>query len=251
MLQGFEGKEFANQETQMVWSLQDTAADHRCYGVQYVPKKSMEMMKRIFFSQKDKTQYLYTTKDDYSELCLNRDETCSEEVIMELFMVGFYSYMAKKQTLLMHASAVEYQGKAVAFAAPSGTGKTTQAELWAELLDAKILNGDKIFLKQESDGIYAWGTPWRGSSPYACNESARLQAIVVLEQAEENMMRKLNILEAMKYFMPHVFFPCWDEECEQAVWEFLDKVLSETEIYLLQCRPDEEAVRMVKELWNS
>ena len=147
----------------------------------------------------------------------------------------------------MHASAIAYGENAIVFTASSGVGKTTQAELWAKYKNAKILNGDKVFLKQEEDGIHAWGSPWKGSSPYASNESAKLRAIVVLEQAKENSIRKLTVMEAMQHFVPHVFFPCWDERCEQAVLTFLDQVLEETEIFLLKCRPDEAAVELLAE----
>jgi hypothetical protein len=140
---------------------------------------------------------------------------------------------------------VEYQGQSIVFTAASGVGKTTQAELWAKYKDAVILNGDKVFLKQEEDGIHAWGSPWKGSSPYAENASAPLRAIVVLEQAAENSIRKLEGLEVLERVVPHVFFPNWDERCEQAVLTFLDKVLEETEVYLLKCRPDEEAVELL------
>ena len=73
----------------------------------------------------------------------------------------------------------------------------------------------------------------------------KLRAIVVLEQAKENSIQKLNVLESIQYFVPHIFFPCWDEECERAVLTFLDKVLEETAVYLLKCRPDEEAVELL------
>ena len=145
----------------------------------------------------------------------------------------------------MHASAVSHNGKSIVFTAPSGTGKTTQAELWAKYKGATILNGDKVFLKREEDGIHAWGSPWNGSSQYAENTSAPLRVIVVLEQAEENSIRKLNGFEVLEYVVPHVFFPSWDEHCEQAVLTFLDQVLEETEVYLLRCRPDADAVELL------
>ena len=245
MLQGFEKQKSNNEEAQIIWEFKDSSEDNQCYGIQYVPKKDMEVIKRLFFSQKDKTQYLYSSQDDYSKMCINRDGNCGDDILMELFLVGFYSYMSLQETLLVHASAVEYQGKAVAFTASSGVGKTTQAELWAKYKGALILNGDKVFLKREEDGIHAWGSPWKGSSPYAENASAPLRAIVALEQAEENSIRKLEGLEVLEYVVPHVFFPSWDECCEQAVLTFLDQVLRETEVYLLKCRPDESAVELL------
>ena len=244
-LRRFEEKECKKDVPDLVLEIKDDCKDNQCYGIQYISPKQKEAIKSLFFSQKDREQYLYSSEDDYSKLHMNVDENCCEEVFLELLVAGFYSYMSQKDTILMHASAVEHEGKGIVFTAASGVGKTTQAELWEKYKNAKILNGDKVFLKQEEDGIHAWGSPWKGSSPYACNESAKLRAIVVLEQAVENSIQKLNVLESMQYFVPHVFYPCWDEQCEQAVLTFLDQVLEETEIYLLKCRPDETAVELL------
>lgn len=244
-LQVFECKESKDDSPRIVLEIQDDSKENQCYGIQYTSQKQTQLMKSLFFSQKDKTQYLYSSEKNYSKLCMNINEKCDETTFLELLMVGFYSYMSQKQTLLVHASAVEYEGQGIVFTAASGVGKTTQAELWAKHKNAAILNGDKVFLKQEKDGIHAWGSPWKGSSSYGYNKSAKLRAIVVLEQAEENSIQKLNVLESMQYFVPHIFFPCWDEVCEHAVLTFLDKVLEETEVYLLKCRPDEDAVELL------
>ena len=244
-LEEFEKKPSLDTDFSLSWSINATMHSGSCYGIQYITQPNLISTKQMFFSQKDKTHFLYPETEDYSKLCLTYDGTFQEDVALELFAAGFYSYMSKKQTLLVHASAVKFENQGIVFTASSGVGKTTQAELWAKYKNATILNGDKVFLKQEEDGIHAWGSPWKGSSPYARNESAKLRAIVVLEQAEENSIRKLSVLESMQYFVPHIFFPCWDEECEQAVLTFLDKVLEETEIYLLKCRPDEAAVELL------
>ena len=231
-------------ESNLLFTCETDDNKDKCYGIQYLAGEGRRI-KNVFFSQKDKRQMLYTFEDDYSRFFFQIDENCTSEVFSELLMVGFYSYMALHDTLLMHASAVSYEDKSIVFTAPSGTGKTTQAELWAKHKGATILNGDKVFLKKEDDGIHAWGSPWKGSSPYAENASAPLRAIVALEQAEENSIRKLEGFEVLEYVVPHVFFPSWDERCEQAVLTFLDQVLGETEVYLLKCRPDEGAVELL------
>lgn len=215
-----------------------------CYGIQYLAN-GIKPIQNVFFSQKDKSQILYTFEENYSRFNMQINEECTEEVLSELLMVGFYSYISLQSTLLLHASAVAYEGNGIVFTASSGVGKTTQAELWATYKNATILNGDKVFLKREQDGIHAWGSPWKGSSPYGENASAPLRAIVVLEQAEENSIQKLEGLDVLEYVVPHVFFPTWDERCEQAVLTFLDQVLEETEIFLLKCRPDETAVELL------
>lgn len=214
------------------------------YGIEHIAAKN-KGIHNIFFSQKDHKQVLCALNKEYTEFSLSTREKCSEEVFLELFMAAFYSYISLHHALLMHASCVSYKNQGIVFTASSGVGKTTQAELWAEHKGAKILNGDKVFLKRENDGIHAWGSPWRGSSPYAENDSALLKAIVVLEQAEENSIQKLEGLDVLEHVVPHVFFPSWDTNCEQAVLTFLDQVLAETEVYLLKCRPDKTAVELL------
>lgn len=213
------------------------------YGIQYL---SADGAPQVFFSQKDPRHFLYTEKEDYSELHFGFQKNYSGECFMELLMAGFYSYVSLKEALLMHASVVSYKEKGIVFTASSGTGKTTQAELWKKYRDAVILNGDKVFLKQQKDGIHAWGSPWKGSSPYAENKSAPLRAIIVLEQADNNFIRKLSGLETLERVIPHIFLPQWDMRCESSVLDFLDRVLRTVDVYLLQCRPDEEAVALTE-----
>jgi hypothetical protein len=203
-------------------------------------------IKNVFFSQKDRGQMLYSKTDDYSRLHLQLDSNCTNAVLSELLVVGFYSHISLQKALLLHASAVYYKKKAVIFTAASGVGKTTQAELWQEHKDAAIMNGDKVFLTKESEKIVAWGSPWNGSSPYAQNIGAEVAAIVVLEQAEENNIRKLSGMELLEKFASHVFIPGWDSRCESAVLDFLDEVLAGTDVYLLRCGPNEDAVTLLE-----
>ena len=189
---------------------------------------------------------LYSYADDYSELHLQLDSSCEKDVLSELLIAGFYSYMSLRDALLMHASAVCFNDKSIVFTAASGVGKTTQAELWQKYRNATVINGDKVFLTRESDKILAWGSPWNGSSSYAENIGAEAAAIMILEQAEENSIRKLSGMEVLKKLLPHVFFPNWDAQCERSVFDFLNEILAQTDVYLLSCRPDEDAVALVE-----
>ena len=238
------------KEPDMIMNFLEQNQREECYAISYLPWKHRKSVEQMFFSTHNHQVMLYTLNDKPYTLVLSGENECDRESFLELFMAGFYSYISKMETLLLHASAVTYHGESIVFVAPSGTGKTTQAELWNSYRDALILNGDKVFLKQETDGIHAWGSPWKGSSPYACNKSAPVRAIIVLEQGKENKIRKLTGIEAMSRFVPHVFFPQWDESCEAAVLSFLDIVMKEVDIYLLSCLPEEGSVDLVeKTLW--
>lgn len=241
----FQGFSCASEENSDVVFLSDGASEQCCYGIHYLSENNKNI-KNVFFSQKDRGQLLYCDQDDYSQWHLQLDSNCAKEVLSELLMVGFYSYMSLQETLLLHASGVCYKNKAVVFTAASGVGKTTQAELWQKYRGATILNGDKVFLTKESDKMIAWGSPWNGSSPYGENIGAEAAAIVILEQAEENAIRKLSGMELLEKIVQHVFIPNWDSRCESAVLDHLDAVLAGTDVYLLRCAPNEDAVALLE-----
>jgi hypothetical protein len=219
--------------------------ENSCYGLRYLSGKD-EKINHVFFSQKDRRQMLYSCKEDCSEWRLQLDADCSKEILAELLMAGFYSFMSLNGAVLMHASAVSYKGRSIIFTAASGVGKTTQAELWKNYRNADIINGDKVFLTKTADKFIAWGSPWSGSSPYAENIGVEASAIIVLEQAEENRIRKLSGMEMLEKILPHVFFPNWDARCEKAVFDLLDEILERMDIYQLSCRPDEDAVALTE-----
>lgn len=242
----FERFECASEEKVDVMFVSDREDDvHCCYGLRYLSGNGAKI-NNVFFSQKDRRQMLYSFADDYSELRLQLDPECEKDILSELMAVGFYSYASLRGALLMHASAVCLNDKAIVFTASSGVGKTTQAELWQKYRNATVINGDKVFLTKESEKIVAWGSPWNGSSPYAENIGAETAAIIVLEQAEENSIRKLQGMEMLEKLLPHVFFPNWDANCERAVLGLLDELLARTDVYLLCCCPDEDAVALVE-----
>ncbi|MCR5294072.1 MAG: hypothetical protein K6E30_02700 [Lachnospiraceae bacterium] len=148
--------------------------------------------------------------------------------------------------LLLHASAVSFGGRALVFTAPSGSGKTTQAELWQRCLDAEILNGDKVFLVKREEGFYAAGSPWTGSSPYKSRRMAPLAALVVLSKGAGNRIRKLDMEETAERLFPNIFLPYWEEDCLSAALDTLDQLMKETPVFHFSCRKDETAVYTVK-----
>lgn len=76
---------------------------------------------------------------------------------------------------------------------------------------------------------------------------APLAGIVALRQAPENHIRRLNATEVMAYLYNNVRYPFWDEEAAAASLETLDALIREVPVYLLECRADEEAVRITRD----
>lgn len=150
------------------------------------------------------------------------------------------------QTLIFHASYINYNGKAILFAAPSQTGKSTQADLWQQYRGAEIVNGDKAAVRLNGGAAVAHGLPFCGTSKICVNRSLPLQAIVLLSQASENTVRRLPPGEAVAALFPNVFTDrSIPEEWDLTVRLLLDLV-SLVPVYALACTPDIRAVETLE-----
>ena len=149
--------------------------------------------------------------------------------------------------LTLHSSAIEVDGKTVAFLAPSGTGKSTQARLWSEHRDACQLNGDKNAIFCKNGIAYAAGLPFCGTSGICENYESKLGALVFLSQAKENAIRRLSGIEALKVLLDNCFgyrnVPGCMEKMVMLATEIFDKV----PVYALTCTPDERAVDILEQ----
>ncbi|MDJ0305587.1 hypothetical protein [Dehalobacter sp.] len=163
-----------------------------------------------------------------------------------LMGIVFRHALLKQQGLVIHASAIKWQDKAIMFTAPSGTGKSTQSRLWQEHKEnVLVLNDDNPAVRIMEDHVIVYGTPWSGSSNINTNDSAPLSAVIILEQAAENSIRRMDLREAIIQFMPRAFLPFFDQEHMNEAMRIFEKIVSSVPVYLLRCRPDQEAVELV------
>lgn len=160
--------------------------------------------------------------------------------------IGMEILLLQHGRLLLHASLIKYEGRAIAFAGPSGVGKSTQADIWHTCLGADVLNGDRAVLGKAAGGWIAYGSPCAGTSGIYKNDSAPLVAIVLLQQAEENRFRRLTETEAFRQIYPELSVHHWDKTFVARATDLCLQLLAETPVYLLECRPEESAALLVK-----
>lgn len=161
--------------------------------------------------------------------------------------IAFRTTLLFYQGLVVHAAAIKYKNKGIVFSGHAEVGKSTQANLWKTHMGAKVLNGDRPALRDVNGEILVYGTPWSGSSNDFINESAPLSAIIILEQNKENSIKKLSMFEALSILTPRCFLPYWDENLMNLALSNLESIISKVPIYLLKCRPDTEAVELVRQ----
>lgn len=158
----------------------------------------------------------------------------------------FRSRLAYYDGFAAHASVIVYNGEAVIFAAPSGVGKSTHAEIWRNHLSADILNGDHALVRTIDDKVYVFGAPWSGTSPYKKNEYAPVKAIVLLEQARQNEISLLSGSAAYMELVTQCHLPTWRDDLVNDTLQNIEKAVSKTLIYKLKCNKDPSAAMLVR-----
>lgn len=144
-------------------------------------------------------------------------------------------------SFLFHSAVVEVDGKAVAFAAKSGVGKSTHVRLWQKnFKDCRILNGDKPFFNVNGDKITVYGSPWRGKEGIGYNGKAELCGICFLTRAEKNSARKMTPEEAFSKMFLQISFPK-ELEHKIKITELLHTLSRKVPCYELFCNMNDDA----------
>lgn len=158
----------------------------------------------------------------------------------------FYGELTRFCGMMLHASCVEYEGKAYLFSAPSGTGKSTHTHLWLKYLPgARIINDDKPALRIIDSRVYAFGTPWSGKTDENINIGVPVGGIAFLSRGE-NKIERVPGAAVLKAFMGQTVRPV-SRELVSALFDVTDTVLSTVPVYKFSCDMSEDAVKTALE----
>lgn len=112
--------------------------------------------------------------------------------------VAFFIMTSALQTVMLHASAILYNGKGYLFLGRSGTGKSTHSRMWLNGVEGSILmNDDHPIVRLSEDGTpIVYGSPWSGKTHCYKNLDAPVGGIVRIRQEKENSLRRLKTIES-------------------------------------------------------
>lgn len=158
----------------------------------------------------------------------------------------FYGNLVRHGGIMLHASAVEWEGKAYLFSGPSTVGKSTHTRLWQSLYGekAQVFNDDKPALRYLDGTWFAYGTPWCGKDGINQNKKVPLAGICFLKHGKENRIRRLSANEAITRIMTQTMRLFLRAENAQYMLSHLDKLISQIPIYELENLPNEDAARL-------
>ncbi len=165
--------------------------------------------------------------------------------------IAFYRKLADilplKQSFLLHSALFDVEGTGIAFAAHSGTGKTTHMRLWQKLLGdkLKIVNGDKPIIRFSEDNPnvpYGYGTPWNGKERLGCNSKTKIKHLCFIERSETNSCEKIDAADAVNLIFNQVYMPR-NPQSTLATMQLINKFINSCNLWKIKCNTDLSAAQ--------
>ena len=165
----------------------------------------------------------------------------------------FYGKLLHFDGFYLHASAVEYGGKAYLFSGPSTVGKSTHTRLWQQLFgaEAQVFNDDKPALRFIENQWYAFGTPWCGKDGINQNKKVPLAGICFLKQSKKNCIQRLNPSDAVSSILWQTIHKMSRKEDMHLLLGHIDKLVRAIPVFELECLPDLAAAQLSFDVMTS
>ena len=172
------------------------------------------------------------------KVCHAKDLLGATNEIRGFNMIGeiFRYAVLQHNGIVLHSSAISYDGKGILFSAPPGMGKSTHTGLWKKYYekDTIIINDDTPAIRFLDGKPYVFGTPWSGKTEINTNSFAPIEAIVFLDRSSENTIRRIKGSEAVWRMITQVRKPVVKTLMDLTL-EMMDLLLTSVPVYLLSC----------------
>lgn len=184
-------------------------------------------------------------KSEHEDIVEGRQIRRFDEEYLEILAIyrKIAEQMPYRNTFLFHGSAIAVDGEGYLFTAKSGTGKSTHARLWRDLLGDRVayVNDDKPLIRTDKTRTTVYGTPWDGKHRLSSNISVPLKSICILERGTENTIRRITKEEAYPMLLQQVYRPS-DPEAMAKTLKLID--LMDIKFYKLSCNMDISAAKL-------
>jgi hypothetical protein len=203
----------------------------------YTMQNQKEIIEQLVFDKKRREVKMYINPKRVKDLPM-------KEYILSGIM--FIEIALHEGYLALHASAIDYQGDAILFSAPSTTGKSTHARMWKELYldDVYFINDDKPLIYEERGKLFVTGSPFSGKRVLNQNVVKPLKSIIFLSQSKIDQVSLLHQKESLKNLMINMLRPK-DEKTWDILIKTLNHITDQIPIYQLGATMSYDAVKLV------
>nr|WP_027870312.1 hypothetical protein [[Eubacterium] cellulosolvens] len=160
-----------------------------------------------------------------------------------------YETLPDFDAFVMHAASLSVDGKAYAFSAASGTGKSTHMNLWMRKFEGRcrVVNGDRTIFRRDGEGrLLACGSPWCGKEKWQSDIMVPLQGICYIERGSVNKVRRLDAPEASAKLLNSTLIP-GDAGQLVKLMKLMDWVANHVPVFVAEVNMEPEAADVVYE----
>lgn len=151
------------------------------------------------------------------------------------------------QCMVLHSCHIQKDGEAILFTVPSGTGKSTQGDLWVQYNDAEVINGDRTAIRKVNGQWMAYGLPFCGTSGIHKNHQEPIRGITVIRQYPENRAMVLRGRDAFSAIYSELTINAWNRESVDEAMQWTMDLISEIPVYGFLCTKEPDAVAVLEQ----
>lgn len=221
-----QGKLLANRQDLVVY--ETPAGEERIIGIKGRVKPYAK-----YFEISESEAQIFFLPDDINSLQI-------DTIFTSLFSLE--RRMIQRDSLILHCAYIVFQGKAILFSAPSETGKSTQAALWAKFRGSSTVNGDRALIRKIEERWIASSWPVCGSSEICLLADTPIHSIVILKQGKKNKVERLVSFQAFAALYSQITINQWNKDYIQRAIGNLEDLMERVPVWQLTCDISEGAV---------
>lgn len=160
--------------------------------------------------------------------------------------VIFMNILSLYNGLLLHSCGIDDNGRGYIFSGFSGSGKSTLAKQWSGESGVRLLNDDRVIVREIKGSFYAFGTPWHGEIALCDPGKVRLVAIFFIKHGRDNSVKPLSLSEAVSGIIARSFSPLWDKDGMARTLEVAERLARKIPCYELSFYPDRGVIDYIR-----
>lgn len=181
---------------------------------------------------------------DFNEChcALRGDEVQRSFGLNSVMMITYAFNGAFHDSILVHASVVRHAGRAYAFTAESGTGKSTQVANWLKNVEGcDLVNDDNPIIRVIDGAPVLFGSPWSGKTACYRNIKVPLGAVLKIQRDSTNHVEPLDPVNAFATLLSACSSIRSDEKVYNNTCGIVSRLIPMVTMATLHCLPDAES----------